>query len=95
MLSETYVGLTGIGKDGFYIPPQKRRRENVIVLKSSELFDRDGIEIYEGDIVRHNYATQRRVCIELKNGSFGIRDGKNYMIVGNKYEKSNPLTNIL
>lgn len=69
--------------------------DQIILNQWTGLNDFEGKAIYEGDIVvnwvkngtRSKTRWSNKRIIEFKDGSFGIRKGKCYQIVGNIYEK--------
>jgi hypothetical protein len=69
--------------------------ESVVVMQFTGLLDKNGKEIYEGDILSHKYYSMPVIC-EFVDGSFIFDDISKYdeslEVIGNIYENPELLT---
>lgn len=83
-----------IQEDTPYAVNRKLYLDQVVLMQSTGLFDKNGVEIYEGDIVR--YFTNSNSVIEWKDGGFIIKrelDGA-YEIIQNRIAQIEVIGNI-
>lgn len=100
--TRTWVSIPVPDEDGCHL--EQRKMEDIELMQYTGLKDKNGTEIYEGDILNHHYHKEiGDIRWEEKRATFllfytdGLKDGllsvdrPSYEIIGNIYENPNLL----